>query len=284
MARPLRIELAGGLYHITSRGDRRENIYHDDGDRLLWLDVLAQTCERFNWICHAWCQMTNHYHLLVETVEGNLSDGMRHLNGVYTQAANRKHRRVGHVFQGRYKAILVEKDRHLLELSRYVMLNPVRAGMVADAIDWPWSSCRATVGLADSPDWLQKDWLLASFGNTRDMAIQSFIDFVRAGVQHPGIWSGLRNQVFLGDEAFVRRAQAQSDRLDVAEIPHAQRRAPAATLEHYRATANSPAHAMAAAYASGDYTMADIARHFGVHYSTVSRAIRRCQGAAGGAD
>lgn len=86
MARPLRIELAGGLYHVTSRGDRREDIFLSDGDPLLWLDILAQACSRFNWVCHAWCQMTNHYHLVIETVEGNLSDGMRHLNGVYTQA------------------------------------------------------------------------------------------------------------------------------------------------------------------------------------------------------
>ena len=130
MSRPLRLEIAGGLYHVTSRGDRREDIYHDDTDRLTWLAILAQTCERFNWQIHAWCQMNNHYHLIVETVEGNLSAGMRQLNGVYTQTVNRRHHRSGHVFQGRYKGILVERDSYLLELSRYVVLNPVRAGMV----------------------------------------------------------------------------------------------------------------------------------------------------------
>ncbi|RLK51501.1 transposase IS200 family protein [Alkalispirillum mobile] len=93
MARPLRIELAGGLYHVTSRGDRREAIYLDDGDRRAWLDLLGEVCERFNWRCHAYCQMTNHYHLVVETPEGNLAKGMRHLNGVYTQHVNRTHRR-----------------------------------------------------------------------------------------------------------------------------------------------------------------------------------------------
>jgi putative transposase len=187
MARPLRIELAGGLYHITSRGDRREDIYLDDGDRFLWLDILAQTCRRFNWVCHAWCQMTNHYHLVMETVEGNLSEGMRHFNGVYTQAVNRKHRRVGHVFQGRYKAILVEKDSYLLELSRYVVLNPVRARMVSEPGDWPWSSYRSMTGQADSPEWLQTDALLAQFGKQRDDAVLRYIDFVRAGVGLPSI-------------------------------------------------------------------------------------------------
>lgn len=109
MARPLRIELSGGLYHVTSRGDRREDIYVDDADREYWLALLGHACERFNWVCHAYCMMGNHYHIVVETVDGNLSKGMRQLNGVYTQYINRTHSRVGHVFQGRYKAILVER-------------------------------------------------------------------------------------------------------------------------------------------------------------------------------
>ena len=130
MARPLRLELAGGLYHITSRGDGREDIYRTDADRNTWLTVVDQVCQRYNWVCHAWCQMDNHYHLLIETPEANLSKGMRQLNGVYTQSFNRAHGRVGHVFQGRYKAILVERDSYLLELARYIVLNPLRAGMV----------------------------------------------------------------------------------------------------------------------------------------------------------
>ncbi len=130
MARPLRLEFAGAVYHVTSRGDRREDIYLSDDDRREWLAVLALVCDRFNWVVHAYCQMTNHYHLVVETVEANLSAGMRQLNGLYTQRFNRRHGQVGHLFQGRYKAILVQKEAHLLELSRYVVLNPVRAGMV----------------------------------------------------------------------------------------------------------------------------------------------------------
>jgi REP element-mobilizing transposase RayT len=140
MVRPLRPEFAGGLYHVTSRGDRREDIFVSDEDRLAWLGIVGTACERFNWICHAYCLMTNHYHVVVETVEGNLAQGMRQLNGVYTQYVNRAHGRMGHVFQGRYKAILAEKEAYLLELARYVVLNPVRARIVAQAEDWPWSS------------------------------------------------------------------------------------------------------------------------------------------------
>ncbi len=130
MARPLRIEYTGALYHVTSRGDGQEAIYLGDEDRELFTDVLGEACEIHDWLAHSWCQMTNHYHLLVETPDGNLSKGMRHLNGVYTQRFNRNHQRVGHVFQGRFKAILVEKEAYLLELARYIVLNPVRAGIV----------------------------------------------------------------------------------------------------------------------------------------------------------
>ena len=140
MARPLRLEFAGALDHVTSRGDRREAIYHDESDRGAWLEALGNVCERFNWVVHAYCQMTNHYHLLVETVEGNLSKGMRQLNGVYTQYFNRRHGLVGHLYQGRSKAILVQKETYLLELPRYVVLNPLRAGMVKSPENWPWSS------------------------------------------------------------------------------------------------------------------------------------------------
>ncbi len=129
MVRPLRIEFPGAVYHLTSRGNARNNIYLDDYDRQRFLKILANVIDRYNWLCHAFCLMDNHYHLLIETPDPNLSMGMRQLNGVYTQGFNRIHNRVGHVFQGRYKAILVEKDEHLLELCRYIVLNPLRAGM-----------------------------------------------------------------------------------------------------------------------------------------------------------
>ena len=131
MARPLRLEIPGGLYHVTSRGDRREDIYLSDTDRQRWLDLLGEVCSRHNWLCHAYCLMDNHYHIVVETIDGNLSAGMRKLNGVYTQWHNRTHDRVGHVFQGRFKAIIVQREGYLLELARYVVLNPVRAGICA---------------------------------------------------------------------------------------------------------------------------------------------------------
>ena len=142
MARPLRIEFAGALYHVTSRGDRQENIYESDDDRADFLQILAEVCQQYNWSIHSYWLMSNHYHLLVETPDGNLSKGMRQLNGVYTQKYNRSNRKVGHVFQGRFKGILVDGDAYLMELARYIVLNPVRVQMVRAAKDWQWSlSC-----------------------------------------------------------------------------------------------------------------------------------------------
>jgi putative transposase len=137
MSRPLRLEFAGALYYIASRGNGRNLIYLQDDDFELFLQVLADVCERYNWVVHAYCLMSNHYHLLVETPDANLSQGMRQLNGVFKQSMNRKHHRVGHLFQGRYKAILVDKDAYLLELCRYIVLNPIRANMVNSPDEWP---------------------------------------------------------------------------------------------------------------------------------------------------
>ena len=158
MARPLRLEFPNALYHITSRGDRRENIYDDDTDRIIFLETLGKVVADYNWLCHSYCLMDNHYHLIIETLDSNLSKGMRQLNGVFTQATNRRHSRSGHLFQGRYKAILVDKDQYLLELARYVVLNPVRAkGMIRNIEDWPWSNYLAFIGHTKAQEWLTPD-------------------------------------------------------------------------------------------------------------------------------
>lgn len=274
MARPLRIELAGGLYHVTSRGDRREDIYLDDEDRLGWLEVFAMVCSRFNWRCHAYCLMSNHYHVVVETPEANLSRGMRQLNGVYTQRFNRRHGMVGHLFQGRFKAILVERDEYLLELSRYVVLNPVRAGMVRGVAEWSWSSFLATAGDAQAPEWLETDWILAQFGKQRRSTQRKYVDFVAAGVAAPGVWQHLKHQVLLGGAAFVERLVGAAKPAELREVPRAQRRVLAPSLASFASRYADRNEAMAEAYLSGAYSQQAIADHFGVHYSTVSRAIK----------
>ncbi len=276
MARPLRLEYAGALYHITSRGDRREDIYLDDEDREAWLEVLATTCERFNWVVHAYCQMTNHYHLLVETVDGNLSRGMRQLNGIYTTRFNRRHKVEGHLFQGRYKSILVQKGDHLLELSRYVVLNPLRARMVERLDDWLWSSYPAVTGKQPQPEWLDCDWLLNQFGSTRSIAIAGYQAFIAQGRGVSSPLEQVKNQLFLGDEQFIAENSAKIDQGEnLRELSKAHKRSIAKTLEQYQAEEASRNMAMAKAYLSGGYTMKEIGDHFGVHYMTVSRAVRK---------
>lgn len=274
MARPLRLEYAGALYHVTARGDRREDIFFQDKDRVEFLSVLKEVCERFNWVIHAYCQMINHYHLLVETVDGNLWRGMRQLNGVYTQRFNRCHGLTGHLFQGRYKGILVQKDAYLLELSRYVVLNPVRARMVVDPADWPWSSYGAVVGKAPVPVWLDADWLLSQFGSERLSAITAYRQFVLEGLGNLSPLNQVRHQALLGDDMFVAQHQQHPKNDSLREVSKAQRRSVALELTTYQARYPDRTEAMARAYFSGAYTMAEIGAHFGVHYMTVSRAVK----------
>jgi putative transposase len=278
MARPLRLEFAGALYHVTSRGDRREDIFLSDDDRKEWLAVLALVCDRFNWVVHAYCQMTNHYHLLIETVEGNLSQGMRQLNGLYTQRFNRHHGMVGHLFQGRYKAILVQKEAHLLELSRYVVLNPVRAKMVVLPEEWHWSSYGACVHDQFAPPWLDTDWLLLQFGTERNRARKAFRQFVFEGHELASPLLATRHQLLLGDDDFVKQHQTEMKKSDLREVSIAHRRSLALSLDAYQERYAQRNEAMAQAYQSGAYTMAQIAEHFGVHYMTVSRAVRAHEG------
>ncbi len=178
MSRPLRIEYAGALYHVTSRGNARQPIYLDEQDFDLLLEVLSKVCERFNWVIHSYCLMTNHYHLLVETPDGNLSKGMRQLNGVYTQRFNRKHQRVGHLYQGRYKAVLVDKESYLLEVGRYILLNPIRAHMVDSPEEYQWSSWHAIMREEKAPEWLAVNQTLLLFDRQRTKASQKYHDFV----------------------------------------------------------------------------------------------------------
>jgi putative transposase len=276
MARPLRLEFPGAIYHITSRGDRQEAIYEDDADRQQWLDILSRVCERYNWRVHAYCLMGNHYHIVLETADGNLSKGMRHLNGVYTQHFNRQHNRVGHVYQGRYKAILVEKDGYLLELSRYVVLNPVRARMIKTMDEWHWSSYLATIGKLPLPAWLEVEWLLSQFSLQRNRARGRYIDFVREGIGLPPVWDDLRHQIYLGSEGFVNEHQKLvSQKQDLDDIPALQKRAIPKPISYYQNNYKSENQAITQTFLSGGHTLKEIGDYYGKHYTTISRIVKQ---------
>ncbi len=236
MPRPKRIHYEGAVYHVTSRGNERRKIVLDDADRGMFVRLLAEMVEHHDVTCHAWVLMDNHYHLLLETPAANLSLAMKHFNGIYTQKFNKKHHRVGHLFQGRYKAIVVEKDSYLKELCRYVVLNPVRARMVKSPGEWKWSSYKATAGLEQPQKWLETDWILGQFGKTAKQAQESYKQFVADGMgKKESPWEELYSQVYLGKEEFLDRVHEVGRRHRHLDVPkyqkHVVKKEPAMVLE-----------------------------------------------------
>jgi REP element-mobilizing transposase RayT len=281
MARPLRIQYAGALYHVTSRGNARHPIFRNDFDRKVFLDLLEAVTEDFHWLCHAYCLMANHYHLVIETPEANLSSGMRQLNGVYTMRFNRRHRTVGHVLQGRFKAILIQRESHLLEVCRYVVLNPVRAEGVKRPEEWKWSSYLGTVGLTKSHECLTVDWVLGQFGKTRRFAEKAYRDFVRAGIGGGSIWEEVKGQSVLGEDEFLKELEPfAKGAKEFKEIPRTQRylnrpkleKLFSRRMERDKGWRNQK---ITEAVRDWGYSQREIADCLGMHYSTVSRIRRR---------
>ena len=271
MARALRIEVAGGVYHVVSRGNARESIFVDDRDRERFLEVLAVAVERYGLICHAYCLMGNHYHLLVETPRANLSLAMRHLNGVYSQLFNRVHRRVGHLFQGRFAAMLIEKEGYLLAVARYVVRNPVRARLCLEPAQWRWSSYAATAGLAPCPGFLSPAWLLSQFAGADGRARLLYRDFVCEGSDEAP-WVGCAGRIVLGSEEFIRANTPGTP--STSEIPRAQRQPLRPSLEELFQEGDQ---AVLVAYRHYGYRLNEIADHLSVHVTTASRWLRRLE-------
>ncbi len=265
MTRPLRLEFAGALYHLTACGDRQEPIFEDDQDRLVFLDLLAKEVLQQGWLLYAFCLMDNHYHLLLETPEPNLVQGMRRLNGVYTQAFNRRHGRVGHVLQGRYKSILVDKESYLLELCRYVVLNPVRAGAVASVADWHWSSYLPTAGRIPCPPWFDAAAVLAWFGEGA-AARRAYERFVAEGLKQRSPWETLKGQIYLGSDAFHVQMKKRLGGTNPKGIPRGQ-------LNPIRPNAQAVLRAVANAY--GIKPAAALERRNGTAFKQTVYLLRR---------
>ena len=274
MARPLRIQYPGAVYHLTNRGNEKRAIFTDDWDREAFLDLLHQVNRRYRWLCHAYCLMENHYHLLVETPEGNLSIGMRQLNGVYTQAFNRRQGRVGHLFQGRYKALLIQKDSHLLEVCRYIVGNPVRAGLVPEAEDWKWSSYRATAGKSKPHPCLTIAWVLGQLGRPT-----GYRRFVQEGIHQDSPWKGAKAQSILGGEDFVETLSAHLQGYrQIPEISKEQRFLARPRLEDLfsegvlqdRGKRNQ---VIREAVETHGYRQREVADHLRMHFASVSRIV-----------
>ena len=276
MARYTRIQFPGAIYHITARGSRRHPIFLDDRDRRRWLDILDRACTRCEFKVYAYCQMTNHFHLLLETPLGNLDRGMQQLNGGYAQSYNWRHALVGHLLQGRFHAILVQKESYLLEVMRYVVLNPVRAGIVPAPEMWNWSSYPTMLGARACPRWLDAAWVLRQFDACEETARTAYRQFVHAGIGGKDPLEHRTSRLVLGDQDFVdslaEKAERESIRLSLARrsMHNAQFR-----LSDWQALGLTRGEAMARAFLSGAYKMVEIAAFFGVSTKTVSRAVRQ---------
>ncbi len=226
MARPLRIQFAGALYHVISRGNERRRVVRDDGDRTKRLEWLRRTVETYGWRLHAFVLLTNHEHLFVETPEANLSAGMQFLNGSYTSYFNRRHRRAGHLFQGRFKGHLIEEDGYFFDVSRYIHLNPVRAKMVLRPEEYRWSSYPGYVQARKALEWVTYARVLGEFGADHQRPRRAYAGFVRSGVADPPAspFSGAVGGLLLGSEAFVDRIRhLLRDRSEAEGVPELKR-------------------------------------------------------------
>lgn len=285
MSRPLRIEFPGAIYHVTSRGDRREPIFRGDEDRQQLLGIAGEALLRADARMLAYCLMDNHYHFVLQTRRPNLSVLMREVNGRYSQNFNRRHKLCGHVFQGRFHAILVDRDAYLLEACRYVELNPVRARLTDSAARWKWSSYLTHVGAAPSPAWLDTTCALALLLHRE---ISSVHDFKEAAHRYAhfvltatdtALWkTSLRQQIYLGDETFIRFALSRSQEARRSEpaIPAIQR---TDLLSARKRIAEAPDRetALLRAHQEAGLTMTQLARDTGLSLATVSRLIARAR-------
>jgi REP element-mobilizing transposase RayT len=268
VARALRVELPGATYHVTARGNAQSLIFDDDKDRQVFLTTLERVVERFAWRCLAYCLMGNHYHLVVTTPEPNLARGMRQLNGVYAQSYNRRHGRVGHVFQDRYAAVMVQTDHHLFNLVGYVAMNPVEAGFCKQPESWPWGSHAETLGLRPA-SFVDTDSLFALLSPSRRQAVELY-RYVVGQRQHE---EPRLDVAALGDNQFVRDVLAGAQ--PSPEVPRRQwdTRPPLADL----LASDDSGRAIVTAYRQYGYSLREISEVLGCHYSTVSRKLRAAE-------
>src|SRR5258708_643608 len=296
MARPLRLEFPNALYHVTSRGNEQRAIFRSDRDRKAFLGFLAETVRRFGWSVTAWVLMTNHFHVVIQTPQANLSRGMHWFNSAYVGWFNRVHKRSGHLYQGRFKAFLIEKEAYLAEVLRYVVLNPGRAHMVERPEDYKWSSYRATAGLDAAPDWLDLASVLPFFHPEREDAQRDYREFVCAKIDGEDcLWDKLTNRIFLGTEPWTKemrkivetkprstdhpRAQRAVGRPNMHAVVDAVAKAAGTSAESIRETRGSVLRRLAAwiAWHEGLITLRSIAAGLRLRSEGhISNLIRRC--------
>lgn len=270
MARPIRIQFSGAFYHVISRGNAKQPIFADDNDRLLFLANLAAVSARLDWRIWSYCLMGNHYHVLLETADPTLSIGMRDVNGIYAQGFNRRHGRVGHLFQGRFLGLMVDNEAYLNEVCRYIVLNPVRAGLCRSAGEWRWSSYPDVIRGRSSMRSLAVDLLIRRFAPTKREGLMRYVEFVAAGLGLRAPMGTAPSRMIIGDADFEAKL-AMIAETSSPEVARPDR--PRFTLDHYAATSTTMTEAIRRAWVSGGHSQSDIGRYFGLHYSTISKIV-----------
>ncbi|MFH1404865.1 MAG: transposase [Patescibacteria group bacterium] len=278
MARPLRVQYPGALYHVISRGNACQDIYYDDLDRKKFLDWIENAVETHNLIVHAYCLMNNHYHLLLETPDANLSNAMRDINGNYTQWFNAKHKTAGHLFQGRYKAFVIEKELYLLEVARYIVLNPVRAKLVNCPGQWRWSSYKSTAEVKRTPKWLHTDWMLGFFGKGKKEARELYRKFIKDGKGANDPHKETTNSILLGSPQFVHWIweTCTHGSEELKEHPREQRIVGRPTLNELFEdveTIKERSNTIRIAKKRCGYLNTEIANHLGLSNSTIGKIV-----------
>ena len=278
MSRPLRIEYPGALYHVTTRGNNGQIVFKDDSSRELFISVLKSIKNRYGLIIHSYCLMDNHYHLLVETCRPNLSEAMRQINGIYTQGFNKKLNRTGHLFQGRYKAIICDKDEYFLALVRYIVRNPVGAGLVDDPSVYRWSSYHeTTAGRTKDKHLTEPDRILSYFSHDRDKAVKLFRSFV-SDKKDETIWEDLKAGFILGSDDFTLEVKDLIEKENRSqEIIRKERYPVRLPLDEIFSDVSSLGdrnRQMAIAHEKYGYEISRIAEHLNLHYSTVSNILK----------
>ncbi|MGH7885145.1 MAG: transposase [Thermodesulfobacteriota bacterium] len=269
MARPLRIEFPGALYYISSAGNGGNNIFKDSQDGSLLLDALDGVCARFKWRCFSYCFMSDGYHLIVENHEANLSKGMRQLNGIYTQSYNRHHNTGGHVFQGRFKSIFIQKDKFLIPLIKEIFLFPLKSGFVKHPSQFKWSSCKYLYGKEKTPDWIENGWF-----DEKNFSLEKFDSFLMDG-DETNILKQIKKQIFLGDDDFISYVQSRINQKNISnEIPKTQITKPVSkTYAEILSDSESKNEAIAKTYLTGKYSLKEIGEYVGIHYSGISKIV-----------
>jgi len=284
MARPARYEYPGGVYYIRARGRCAKEIFRDESDRVRFLNILSEAVFRFRWLCHSYCLLNNHYHLILETPYGNLSRGMRQVNGIYTQAFNRKYNRRGALFGERFKSIVFEKARYLLLLNRHVILNPVRAGLARDPESWQWSSYLPTIQKVRPQGFLFTQWILSRFSRKdRGLAIERYKHFIFGKDEGKLLWRDLKFQVFLGSDFFIEKIRKMilMHKMAKCDKTLSVGGGTSTPLDNVvgreRISKGERDARIYDAYINHGYALSEIAEYLGVHCTTVSRAVKRME-------